>query len=106
LYAWLFIRPVLRVSGWVAALDKKGIDWLADNSARAVEAVARLDDWIDRVFVDALVDLIARRTYALGLQLRTIQTGNIRQYVLWIAVGTVGLFVLMSLYWNLAIAGV
>ena len=48
LYAWLFVRPVLRISGWVAAVDKKGIDWLADNSARAVEAVARFDDWIDR----------------------------------------------------------
>ena len=43
---------------------------------------------------------MARWTYALGLRLRTIQTGNIRQYVMWIAVGTVGLFVLMSLYWN------
>ena len=77
----------------------RGIDWLADNSARAVEAVARLDDWIDRVFVDATVNLVARWTYALGLRLRTVQTGNIRQYVMWIAVGTVGLFVLMSC-WN------
>jgi NADH:ubiquinone oxidoreductase subunit 5 (subunit L)/multisubunit Na+/H+ antiporter MnhA subunit len=96
---------VLRISGWVAVVDKKGIDWLADNSARAVEAIARLDDWIDRIFVDASVNLIARWTYVLGLRLRTIQTGNIRQYVMWIAVGTVGLFVLMSLYWNYAIAG-
>jgi NADH:ubiquinone oxidoreductase subunit 5 (subunit L)/multisubunit Na+/H+ antiporter MnhA subunit len=97
LYALVFVRPVLRLSGWVAALDQKGIDWLADNSARAVQAVARLDDWIDRVFVDAAVDLIARWTYALGLRLRTIQSGNVRQYVMWVAVGAVGLFVLMSL---------
>ena len=48
------------------------------------------------------MNLIARWTYALGLRLRTVQTGNIRQYVMWIAVGTVGLFVLMSLYWNYA----
>ena len=32
---------------------QEGIDWLADNSARAVEAVSRIDDWIDRIFVDA-----------------------------------------------------
>ena len=102
---FLFVRPVLRISGWVAAFDKKGIDWLADNSARAVERLARLDDWIDRIFVDALVNLIAQRTYALGLRLRTFQTGNIRQYVMWIVVGTVGLFVLMSLYWNLCTGG-
>jgi NADH:ubiquinone oxidoreductase subunit 5 (subunit L)/multisubunit Na+/H+ antiporter MnhA subunit len=98
LYAFVFVRPVLRISGWVAAIDKKGIDWLADNAARAVEAVSRIDNWIDRVFIDAPVNLTARWTYALGLRLRAIQTGNIRQYVLWLAVGVVGLFVFMSLY--------
>jgi NADH-quinone oxidoreductase subunit L len=105
LYARMFIRPLLWLSGRVAAFDQQGIDWLADSLARAVEALARLDDWIDRVFVDALVNLLARWTYALGLKLRAIQTGSIRQYVMWVAVGTVTLFVLMSLYWNYAIAG-
>ena len=105
LYAWVFVRPLLWLSRRVAALDQQGIDWLADNLARAVEAISRLDDWIDRVFVDAWVNFLARRTYALGLKLRAVQTGNIRQYVMWVAVGTVTLFVLMSLYWNYAIAG-
>jgi len=105
LYAVLFVRPVLRVSGWVATLDKKGIDWLADGAAQSVEIISRIDDWIDRVFIDSPVNLIARWTYALGLRLRTLQTGSIRQYVMWIAVGAVGLFVLMSLYWNYAVAG-
>jgi NADH-quinone oxidoreductase subunit L len=98
LYAFLFVRPVLRISGWVAAIDKQGIDWLADNTARAVELVSRLDNWIDRVFVDGPVNMVARWTYALGLRLRVMQTGSIRQYVVWIAVGVVGLFVFMSLY--------
>ncbi len=98
LYALLFVRPVLRISGWVANIDKKGIDWLADNSARAVELTSRLDNWIDRIFIDAPVNWTARWTYALGMRLRAIQTGSIRQYVVWIAVGLVGLFVLLSLY--------
>jgi NADH-quinone oxidoreductase subunit L len=98
LYAFLFIRPVLRVSGWVAAADKNVIDWLADSSARAIRFFSRIDDWIDRVFVDRFVDLLARWTYAIGLRLRTVQTGNIRQYVMWIAVGIVALFVLMGMY--------
>jgi NADH-quinone oxidoreductase subunit L len=106
LYALAFVRPVLRLSGWVAILDKQGLDWLADNSARAVAAVARLDDWIDRIFVDAPVNLTARWTYAFALRLRVLQTGNIRQYVLWLAAGVVALFVLMSLYWNYAVAGI
>jgi NADH-quinone oxidoreductase subunit L len=105
LYAFLFVRPVLRVSGWVAAVDKKGIDWLADNSAGAVEWISRIDDWIDRTFVDSLVNLAARWTYVVGVRLRVLQTGNIRHYVMLLAVGTVAFFVLMSLYWNYALAG-
>ncbi len=105
LYALLFIRPVLRISDWVETIDKRVIDWLADNSARAVAAVARLDDWIDRIFVDNTVNLLARWTYATGVWLRRLQTGNIRQYVMWLGAGLVGLFVLMSLYWNYAMAG-
>jgi NADH-quinone oxidoreductase subunit L len=100
LYAFLFVRPVLRISQWMADLDKKGIDWLADGAARLVALVARIDDWIDRIFVDGLVNLLARGTYAAGIRLRAIQTGNLRQYVLVVAAGTVALFVLASVYWN------
>jgi len=105
LYWLVVVRPALLISGWIAAVDKRGIDWLADNSARVVAAVSRLDDWIDRTFVDALIDLIAAGTHAVGLKLRVVQTGNLRQYVMLIAVGTVALFVLISLYWNYAMAG-
>jgi NADH:ubiquinone oxidoreductase subunit 5 (subunit L)/multisubunit Na+/H+ antiporter MnhA subunit len=105
LYHFLFVRPVLRISGWVAAIDKKGIDWLADNSARATQATSRFDDWIDRLFVDGTVNGIARWTHAVGLWLRTVQTGNLRQYVVWIAVGTVALFVVISFYFSHAVAG-
>jgi NADH-quinone oxidoreductase subunit L len=104
LYAYLFVRPLLRISDWVSAVDRQGIDWLADNLARLVALVARLDDWIDRVFVDALVNLLARWTYLVGMKLRTVQTGNLRQYVTLVALATVALFVLVSVYWNYAIA--
>jgi len=97
LYNFLFVRPVLAASGWVEGIDKKAIDWVADHSAVAVAAAANLDDWIDRVFVDSTVDRIARWTRALGLRLRVLQTGNIRQYAMWLVAGVVGLYVLMSL---------
>ncbi len=105
LYQLIFVRPTHQVAGWISAVDRNGIDWLADNAARATVVVARFDDWIDRLFVDGLVNLTARWTYALGLKLRTVQTGNLRQYVMLLAVGTVALFVLVSLYWSYATAG-
>lgn len=100
LYGFLFVRPALRIASWVAQLDKKGIDYLVDGSARAMRAVSTVDDWIDRLFVDGLVNATARWLYAAALWLRTLQTGSLRQYVMQIAVGLVGLFVLISLYYS------
>ena len=105
LYQLIFIRPVLRVSGWIAALDKQGIDGLVDGAARVARGISSLDDWIDRTLVDGVINGTATVCYAVGLWLRTFQTGKLRQYVLLIAVGTVALFVLIGLYWNYAVAG-
>jgi NADH-quinone oxidoreductase subunit L len=98
LYDFVFVRPVLKISNWVAAIDRRGIDWVADNLAYGVQALSRVDDWIDRLFVDGPINWIARWTYRAGLWLRTLQTGQLRQYVMLIVVGTVALFVLISLY--------
>jgi NADH:ubiquinone oxidoreductase subunit 5 (subunit L)/multisubunit Na+/H+ antiporter MnhA subunit len=100
LYQFLFVRPVLRIASWVAAVDKYVIDWTADHLALGVRAVSVLDDWIDRMFVDGLVNRTAAVVYGTGLWLRTLQTGRLRQYVMLIAMGTVALFVLVSLYWT------
>ena len=105
LYDRVFVRPVLRISDWVAAIDRRGIDWLADGLARWTVAISRLDDWIDRLFVDGLVNGIAKWTYGVALWLRTLQTGKLRLYVVWIVVGTVALFVLISFFRDLAVAG-
>jgi NADH:ubiquinone oxidoreductase subunit 5 (subunit L)/multisubunit Na+/H+ antiporter MnhA subunit len=99
LYNIVFVRPTLWISQFVAILDKYLIDGLVDGAARTVTAVARLDDWIDRLFVDGSVNLTARVTYAVGLSLKRFQTGNVRQYIMFVAVGTVVLFLLASFLW-------
>jgi NADH-quinone oxidoreductase subunit L len=100
LYAAVWVRPTLRLAGWVAWLDRRGIDGVVDGAARTAAAVARLDDWIDRLLVDGLIERVSRWIHALGLRLRTVETGNLRQYVMLIAVGTVAMFLVASLYWN------
>ncbi|NLY01611.1 MAG: NADH-quinone oxidoreductase subunit L [Rhodopirellula sp.] len=105
LYQRLFIGPTLRIADWIADLDKRGIDRAIDGLARAARMVSGLDDWIDRWLVDGLVNRLAAWFYDAGLWLRRFQTGNLRQYVMFIVVGTVGLFVLVSLYWNYTVAG-
>jgi NADH:ubiquinone oxidoreductase subunit 5 (subunit L)/multisubunit Na+/H+ antiporter MnhA subunit len=105
LYRFIFVRPILRISGWVAACDKNGLDWVADNLARAVTACARLDNWIDRIFVDRLIDLAAGGTYAVGIWLRRVQTGNLRQYIMLLVLCLVALFIAMNVYQDFSIFG-
>jgi NADH-quinone oxidoreductase subunit L len=105
LYQFLFVRPVLRISGWVAACDKNVIDWIADHLALAVMACSRLDNWIDRIFVDRLIDLAAGGIYAVGIWLRRIQTGNLRQYIMLLALGIIALFVIINMYQNYSMFG-
>jgi NADH-quinone oxidoreductase subunit L len=100
LYQAIFIRPVMAVASAVSMVDQKGIDWIADGSARFMRWVSSLDGWIDRVFVDGTVNGIGNFFYKTGLHLRRIQTGNLQAYVMWIAVGTIALFVFTTLYWG------
>jgi len=104
LYQVLFVKPTHFVARRVSEFDRKVIDGLIDRSAWAVRKISVIDDWIDRTFVDGLVNLVARWTHAIGLSLRVVQTGKLRQYAMFVIVGTVGLFVLVSFFWNYAAA--
>jgi proton-translocating NADH-quinone oxidoreductase chain L len=105
LYQVLFVRPVLRCAALAAAIDRAVIDGAAHALAAAVRLFSRFDDWIDRLFVDGAVNAAANVTYEVGLRLREVQTGQLRQYVLWVAAGTVGLFVLAMFLWTYTLAG-
>jgi NADH-quinone oxidoreductase subunit L len=102
LYVLIFIRPVMFVSRRIADFDKQVIDRFINGLAIAVRQVSSLDDAIDRLFVDGLVNWTARRVYSAGIALRSLQTGRLRQYVMFIVVGAVGLFVLISFFWSSA----
>ncbi|HPP54815.1 MAG TPA: hypothetical protein PK777_17805, partial [Thermoguttaceae bacterium] len=74
-------------------------DRTADGMARGLIRLARMEDWLDRRWVDALFNRSAEAAYRLGLGLRRLQTGELRQYVLWAVLGAVAIFVLVSLGW-------
>jgi NADH-quinone oxidoreductase subunit L len=107
LYDYVFVRPVFALSRFIAVVLDRGIidsilhgfAWMYRGLSQAV-AVAG-DRWV----IDNFVDTLADKTWDLGLSLRTVQTGRLRQYVMFIVVGTIVLFIVASLWWNLAIAG-
>ena len=106
LYHILFIKPAHLVAGLISGFDRRCIDWFLDNLAKLTRAIAVLwEGFADGQVVDGFVNGLAARTYRTGVQLRGVQTGRLRQYIMFIAVGTVAAFVLASFLWNYAFAG-
>lgn len=95
LYDAMFVRPVHVVASWFAAFDRIVLDGILHGSARAAIDVSRWDRRFDETVIDGLVNLVGDATFAVGRSLRNVQTGQLRQYVMFIAVGVLMLFVLL-----------
>jgi NADH-quinone oxidoreductase subunit L len=105
LYHALFVVPVLGIAKLASGTDRGVIDRIIDGLAWAARQLAGVDAWIDRTLVDGLVNATANATWNAGLELKKLQTGHLRQYVMFIVIGTVALFVLASLLFRTSIAG-
>lgn len=92
LYDAMFVRPVHIVGRWCQAFDTNVLDRLLNGSATFTVSAASWDRWFDETFIDGLVNLVGRVTNAFGQSLKVVQTGRLRQYVMWIAVSVVVLF--------------
>jgi len=57
---------------------------------------SRWDGFFDARIVDGLVNLTARVFYAVGGRLREVQTGSLRNYVLFLALAAVCIFIVLS----------
>ena len=105
LYDSLFVQPAHVLARFVAGIDKNWIDGLIHWIAGVTVWFARMwDYWVDRSWIDGLANIIAGWTYSLGVQLRALQTGRLRQYVMFIVLGSLAVFVLVSFFWNSAAA--
>ena len=92
LYDAMFVRPVHVVSAWCAAFDKHVLDAILHAFAKITQTVSHWDRKFDEGMVDGLVNLVGSATRSVGMSLRVVQTGRLRQYVMLIAVGVVVLF--------------
>jgi NADH:ubiquinone oxidoreductase subunit 5 (subunit L)/multisubunit Na+/H+ antiporter MnhA subunit len=101
LYEFLFVRPTLLIGRVISSVDKVWIDCFIDWLSRAVVWFSRKFELIaDRGVVDGSVNIFAGWTYSTGLSLRSVQTGLLRQYVMFIVVGAIAIFVLVSFFWT------
>ena len=61
-------------------------------------SMARWDRIFDETIVDRLVNVVGSGTRTVGNSLRVVQTGRLRQYITFIAIGVVGLFFVVLLF--------
>ncbi len=102
IYEWIFIKPTKMFSGWISWIDRNIFDSIIHSSAAICKGGSKVVDAIvDRTLVDGTVNTLARGTWDTGLWLRKIQTGSLRQYVMFIAAGTILLFVAISFVQNI-----
>jgi proton-translocating NADH-quinone oxidoreductase chain L len=89
LYWAVLVRPCLSVARFCRQIDQILIDGLIDGLAAATALLSRLDGVFDMIAVDRLVNLSAQVVYAAGDWSRSIQTGRLRNYLMFLAVGLV-----------------
>jgi proton-translocating NADH-quinone oxidoreductase chain L len=92
LYWAVFVRPCLGIARFCRQIDQVLIDGLVNGSAAATTFLSRLDGVFDMIAVDRLVNLTAKAVYVTGDWSRSIQTGRLRNYLMFLAVALVGLF--------------
>lgn len=101
LYDFLFVRPTLLIGRVISSIDRVWIDGFIDWLSQAVVWFSKQFELIaDRGIVDGSVNIFAGWTYSTGLSLRSVQTGLLRQYVVFIVVGAIAIFVLVSFFWT------
>lgn len=97
LYDLIFVKPVLWFSGFLAWFDRGIIDSILHGCAAICRGFSVVVDALfDQTVVDGTFNTFAAGTWNFGLWLRKLQTGNLRQYVMFIVVGTVLLFVAIT----------
>jgi len=97
LYWAVFVAPAMFLARQIARFDLGVLDWILHSMAALCRSGARLvGGFFDATVVDGTVDTFASGTWSLGLWLRKIQTGSLRQYVVFIVVATVLMFVVIT----------
>ena len=106
LYDFLFIRPTLAIARMAASFDRRWIDWFVDGCATITRAFAfAWDRIVDRGIIDGSLNLFAGWVWSIGTFFHKLESGRLRQYIVYLAVGFLALFVVISLFWSAAFAG-
>ncbi len=98
LYDVMFVRPVHVVARWCTAIDRDAFDGFLHFMARLAVLVSKWDRIFDEQIIDGFVNRLADVTFSTGRIFGYLQSGRLRQYVMFIVVGVVGIWVLVQVF--------
>jgi NADH:ubiquinone oxidoreductase subunit 5 (subunit L)/multisubunit Na+/H+ antiporter MnhA subunit len=101
LYQAVLVGPTLKLARWISTFDRMVIDGVVNGSAKVTALVSRVSGKFDSGLVDGVVNGVAKSVYKIGDVGRSIQTGRLRNYLMFLAVAVVGLFAgVFAWVWN------
>ncbi len=92
LYWAVLVRPCLYLTRICREIDRILIDGLVNGAAAVTAFLSRLEGIFDMIAVDRLVNLTAKAVYVTGDWGRSIQTGRLRNYLMFLTIGLIGVF--------------
>ena len=95
LYEVLFMNPAHKVAAFCAWFDRAVFDTILHGAAKIVVVLSQWDKFFDEHLVDGFVNLVGDTTRSVGTSLKVVQTGRLRQYVMFIVLGVVALFAMI-----------
>ncbi len=95
LYDVMFVYPSRVVASWCSAIDKYVFDEILHRSVALMIWVSKWDRLFDELVIDGFVNTLGNTTQSIGQTFRYLQTGKLRQYVMFIAMGVIALFVVI-----------
>ncbi len=87
------MKPTLALARLCSEFDRRVIDATVNGLAKGIVLLSKAEGIFDRVAVDALVNQTARTVYSVGTGAGGFRTGRLRNYLMFLAVALVGLFV-------------
>lgn len=94
-YKKLIGNPIQHLSTLSTSVDVKWIDGAIHNIAFVQVTMAHIAGWFDRIFVDGLVNGMAKSAKGIGAVTRSFQSGKIQHYVFWAVIGLI-----IFLFWT------
>ena len=106
LYDVLFVKPTLALAHLAAKFDQYVIDGFVNGLAFLTEKLSALEGVFDQIAVDGLVNFVGRATYSVGGKSgRWLQTGRLRDYLMFLTLAVVFLFIGVFFWINPSVWG-